>query len=389
MAFDTVIDKAQFEGAITASANAIREKTGSTGKIAWNQTKGFADAISAIETGGGGEIDVSILGDAMPQDVKAGVIFSSENGIAQVGTHVCSGGTGGNPVILKVEKTMYNTYDSSTKTTYDDEEFIKLDIYPKSGGTVTVTYGGVVRTIVDDGTSETPPAQEVIFGTYIGVDYDDANTPASGSLLIEGDYDAFAVGTYKGKSISGVCGCITEVVSFGDMDYIPKFCFGGTLKGGCKKLRFVNLPYNLKSIGNDAFAECTNLQYLAIPHGITYIPSKILNGSLGVRDLIIPDSVTEIRNLAFSESYLSFVTIPASVTKIYGSAFSLPYQLKYIRMLASTPPTMTSGDIFGGEIPEKFEGFLIPFGSSAAYKAADGWSTYADYYVEEAEVEEV
>lgn len=53
MAFDTVIDKAQLEGAITASANAIREKTGSTEKIVWDATKGYADAISAIEAGGG------------------------------------------------------------------------------------------------------------------------------------------------------------------------------------------------------------------------------------------------------------------------------------------------------------------------------------------------
>ena len=53
MAFDTVIDKAQLEGAITASANAIREKTGDTALIEWLADKGFTEAIAAIQAGGG------------------------------------------------------------------------------------------------------------------------------------------------------------------------------------------------------------------------------------------------------------------------------------------------------------------------------------------------
>lgn len=59
MAYDTIIDKAQLEGAITASANAIREKTGDTALIEWLADKGFADAIAAIEAGSGED---SLLG---------------------------------------------------------------------------------------------------------------------------------------------------------------------------------------------------------------------------------------------------------------------------------------------------------------------------------------
>lgn len=49
MAFDTVVDKAQLEGAITASANAIREKTGDSALIEWKPGNGFADEISSIQ----------------------------------------------------------------------------------------------------------------------------------------------------------------------------------------------------------------------------------------------------------------------------------------------------------------------------------------------------
>lgn len=39
--------------ALTATADAIREKTESTDKITWSGEKGFADAISEISGGGG------------------------------------------------------------------------------------------------------------------------------------------------------------------------------------------------------------------------------------------------------------------------------------------------------------------------------------------------
>lgn len=48
MAFDKVIDSAKLDGAITATADAIREKAGITDKLEWNQETGFAEAISAI-----------------------------------------------------------------------------------------------------------------------------------------------------------------------------------------------------------------------------------------------------------------------------------------------------------------------------------------------------
>lgn len=53
MAYDTVIDKTQLETAMRATATAIREKTGEDEELEWHQTKGFADFISAIATGGG------------------------------------------------------------------------------------------------------------------------------------------------------------------------------------------------------------------------------------------------------------------------------------------------------------------------------------------------
>ena len=51
MAFDTVIDKAQLEKEMTASANAIRAIKGESALIEWVTDTGFADAIAELEIG--------------------------------------------------------------------------------------------------------------------------------------------------------------------------------------------------------------------------------------------------------------------------------------------------------------------------------------------------
>jgi hypothetical protein len=58
MAYDKVVDSAALEAALKASADAIRGKTGGSGSIPWDAVKGFADAIAAIEAGGGGGGDI-------------------------------------------------------------------------------------------------------------------------------------------------------------------------------------------------------------------------------------------------------------------------------------------------------------------------------------------
>jgi len=79
MAVDKLVDSAQLDACLTAEANAIRAKTGGTDPIPYDyaNNKGFADAIEAIPSGGGGiELlvddttteDVAIINVAIPSD---------------------------------------------------------------------------------------------------------------------------------------------------------------------------------------------------------------------------------------------------------------------------------------------------------------------------------
>jgi hypothetical protein len=133
-------------------------------------------------------------------------------------------------VVLEVEKKTSNTYYG--ETTYTDEQFILLDIYPKTNGTVSVTYGGLTKTITDTSGAEEPNAQEVFFGTFNGVS-DSVVTPASGELTIKGDCRGFGCGVYTmAKLVSSVCNCITVVTDLGNIEVIPENAFGSVL-GGC------------------------------------------------------------------------------------------------------------------------------------------------------------
>ena len=52
MAFDKIIDSAKLDGALSATADAIRSKTGATDSIPWDETAGFKAAVDSMEIGG-------------------------------------------------------------------------------------------------------------------------------------------------------------------------------------------------------------------------------------------------------------------------------------------------------------------------------------------------
>lgn len=228
-------------------------------------------------------------------------------------------------VILEVTKmTNQLTYDSGIS--YSGEDFILLDIYPKRGGTVTVTYGGLTKTITDDGTSEIPPAQQVFFGTFLGVT-DVVQTPMSGTLTIMG---ARAVGTgcflYPTTDIEGNSSIgelrftgVTKITSLGRVEEIPDRAFMH-----CKDFAFTSvvIPDSVTSIGDWAFGSCYQLRSIHIPNSVTSIGSYAFDNCLSLYDIAIPDSVTEIGEWAFNYcGDLTSITIPGSVTSLGSSVF--------------------------------------------------------------------
>ena len=271
---------------------------------------------------------------------------------------------------LEVEKFTSDT--KAGETTYTGEQFILLDIYTKTNGTVKVTYGGLTKTITDTSGADSPNAQRVFFGTFNGVS-DSVATPTSGTLTIEGDCVAFGCSTFDtGAKIMGnkLCACVTEIKSFGEIEYLPSYAFGSLATGACEKITSVTMPQSVKSIGNYAFTYCSLLETVVFENGLE-----------------------SIGDMAFMGTNITSVTMPQSVKSIGNIAFqSTP--ILVVEMLGTTPPTLVgSGDSETGEIVYKTFGsptadggtlqqIIVPKGCSNVYKTATGWSTYANYIVE-------
>lgn len=257
--------------------------------------------------------------DGVARNVKSGYV--GVNGVARL-FFVPDGGK----TVLEVEKIVSNTY--ANETLYENEEFILIDIYPKTGGTVNVTYGGLTKTITDTSGAEKPNAQQVFFGAFNGVS-DSVVTPSSGTLIIEGDCRSFASGTHvkTSKNLTAYAGCVVEVVDFGKIVEVAE-----CMLTNCEKLTAIRFPDGAPTIGAGACNDCDILQS---------------------------------------------VIIPASVTQIGDNSFLLCEALTDFIIHATTPPTLGGTNIFS--TPPTI---TVPKGCAAAYKAADGWSAYENYIVE-------
>lgn len=244
----------------------------------------------------------------------------------------------GGKIVLEVEKVTKTTKAGST--TYSNEKFIILDIYPKTHGTVTVTYGGLTKTITDTSGVADPNAVQVYFGTLYGV-ADSVTTPASGELTIEGDCVAFGCSRFTNdKSNNEIAACITEVIDMGKVTHIPEDAFSA-----CYKITSCEIPNTVTSIGNRAFS-CDSL--------INSVFSELLS-------ITIPQSVTSIGN----EAFFMANTHPSTRTVI---------------MRSTTPPTLQNANKTFNTLGKNK--IIVPKGCGEVYKTAEYWGAYADYITE-------
>lgn len=267
----------------------------------------------------------------------------------------------GSKAVLQVAKQTLNTY--AGETTYTGETFVAIDVYPKTNGTVKVTYGGLTKTIKDTSGSENPNAQHVYFGTLYGVS-DSVTTPASGELTIEGDFNAFGCGGYceSAKNVNlgtyVYCSCITAVNDWGEVTTIPQYAFYK-----CSSITLTSLPSGITSIGSYAFQYCDGLTSVVVPEGVISVGSYAFDGCDKLANLTLPATLQTIgNNLAHKVQSEGAVGIT-------------------LRVLATIPPTCQTENpqlvqAIGTLGKENF--IIVNKGCLSAYKSAYGWSYYAE-----------
>ena len=90
-----------------------------------------------------------------------------------------------------------------------------------------------------------------------------------------------------------------------------------------QKIESYIIPNSVTDIGNSAFSNCSSLSNIVIPDSVTAIGNFAFWGCSSLSNIVIPDSVTAIGDYAFYYCSLSNIVIPDSVTAIGICAF--PY----------------------------------------------------------------
>ena len=368
-----VVDAEQLDGAMTATADAIRKKSGTQAKILWEPEQGFMAAINAIPSGGGSMPSVSpkevnfydydgtclysytveeaaALEEMPPLPEHDGLICQGWNWplykIAAMGRAVNVGA-------------MYITDDGKTRiyiTLHEGRTSPMLGCCPN--GTVTVDWGDGTEPDVLTGTSVgtvqwTPNHEYAAPGDYVI------------TLTVDGD-----MRFYGDKSSNQYSGILRHSSGANAVNRV--------YQNAVKK---VEVGSSVTSIGNYAFQNCYSLASITVPDSVTSIDDYAFYYCYSLASITVPDSVTSIGNSAFRNCYsLASITIPEGVTYIGNSAFNNCYGVRYYDFTRHTAvPTLSYTNAFSN-IPADCE-IRVPAALADEWKAATNWSTYADYIV--------
>ena len=119
-----------------------------------------------------------------------------------------------------------------------------------------------------------------------------------------------------------------------------------------------NFTGSISTISNNMFVSCLSLTDVNIPSGVTSIGAQSFNSCIN----------------------LATITIPQTVTEILITAFNSCVSLSEVHCQATNPPTLGTNAFAG--LPANWLCY-VPVGTAETYKAASGWSTYADHILEE------
>lgn len=161
-----------------------------------------------------------------------------------------------------------------------------------------------------------------------------------------------------------------------------------TIGSGCKKIRsyLFNGCTNLQNvvfangsaalnIGDNTFDGCKNLTSVTFSNNLDSIGAYTFNGCIKLTEVVYPDSVYSIGIQQFYNNYsVKSITIGSGCRMIGGNdgIFGCTsYTCK-----ATTPPILNGSLAFGEGVDYKI---YVPSESVEDYKAANGWSNYADH----------
>ncbi len=97
-------------------------------------------------------------------------------------------------------------------------------------------------------------------------------------------------------------------------------------------LKKIVLSNNLKQIGNNAFANCFEIEEIVIPGSLKTISNYCFNHNTSLKQITIEEGVETIGVEAFSNTNPVSIELPTTMEYLYESAFSFCKSLKNIKL---------------------------------------------------------
>ena len=187
--------------------------------------------------------------------------------------------------------------------------------------------------------------------------------PSSLTTIKEGAFAGTAITTFTlpaGATIEGKN-------AFANCDTLQSFYFPDGLKtskeigigtfAGCRQLKEVRLPQDLTEIPYNFF-EGTAISELNLPESVTAIRSHAFAGNTGLKDVTIPNTVKVIEMSAFEESSVEQLIWSSSAATVPFSAFANCKKLRSV----SLPETVTLIDGMAFMYCESLKNIYLPEG---------------------------
>lgn len=150
---------------------------------------------------------------------------------------------------------------------------------------------------------------------------------------------------------------------------------------GAQNLTSFTMTDYITTIGTTAFAYCSRIKGKVTIPPIEDIPVSMCLFCPSINEIEFKAGTSTIGNTAFYyNTALTKITMPSTMTSIGQAAFNSCVSLSEIHIQATTPPTLGTNAL--QNITSNFI-IYVPVGTGETYKAAAGWSTYADHILEE------
>ena len=290
------------------------------------------------------ETDMSVV-DVQALNAMSNGTYNAPNGVAY------------NPVVVDVQEDAWEPLEDGYSNFWvnipPDRKTLALNLYSKSESAV-IDWGDGSGEVALDTLIPTHTYSDT--GKYIiklkGVTGIGQLSSIAGGIFT----DVFEYIELNNEVITVVSYAFRYVVSLKDISCRTSLIFGTGTFQYCGLLSTFTVNY--ASIAANQFNQCFSLRHITLSRNVTSIGVTAFGLCTSLATISIPDTVTTIDNYAFR----------------YCTSLS------EIHIAATVPPTLGT-DVFSG-IASTYT-IYVPAGYGETYKAAAGWSTYADHIVEE------